>query len=143
MPTRIRKVRQYRGSRTHGWGQTHAHQGAGTHGGFGRSGGHKHGWTYTVAHELGRYGKHGFHRESLEVTTMNVGELDQLVEKLLLSGKAAKKDEGIFIDLKALGVGKLLGSGEVNRQLVVKVKALSSLAMKKIEEAKGQIQRVE
>ena len=139
MPTRTRKVRKFRGSRTYGWGQTHAHRGAGSHGGFGKTGGHKHGWTYTVSYEPNRFGKHGFHHESATITTMNVEELDQLADKLLSSGQATKKDEGTLIDLDSLGVDKLLGSGRVDKQLIVKVKALSSAAAKKIQEAKGQV----
>lgn len=139
MPTRIRKVRKYRGGRTHGWGQSAGHRGAGSHGGFGKAGGHKSKWTRTVSYEPDRYGKHGFHHESDIITTMNVGELDQLADKLLSSGQATKKDEGILIDLEALGVDKLLGLGRVDKQLIVRVKALSSTATKKIREAKGQV----
>lgn len=143
MPTRIRKVRKFRGGRTHGWGQSAGHRGAGSHGGFGKAGGHKSKWTRTVSYEPDRYGKHGFHHESDIITTMNVGELDQLADKLLSSGQATKKDEGILIDLEALGVDKLLGLGRVDKQLIVRVKALSSTATKKIREAKGQVLSVE
>jgi len=139
MPTRLRKIRKLRGSRSHGWGQSAGHRGAGSHGGFGKTGGHKHKWTYTLSHEPDRFGKHGFHRESIRFTTMNVGELSQLADEFLSSGQATKKDEGIFIDLEALGVGKLLGSGKVDKQLIIKVKAFSSTAARKIQEAKGQI----
>ena len=143
MPTRLRKIRKLRGSRHCGWGQTGGHSGAGRHGGFGRTGGHKHGWTYTVAHEPDRFGKHGFYHPSESATTINVGELDNLAETLLSSGQAAKKDEGIFIDLGALNIDKLLGSGKLNKQLLIRVKASSSTAAKKIQEAKGQIISVE
>lgn len=70
---------------------------------------------------------------------MNVGELNRLIDTYLSNGKAAKKEDGILIDLNAVGVEKLLGSGYVDKQLIVKVKAISSKAAKKIQEAKGQI----
>ena len=143
MPTRTRKVRKFRGSRTHGWGQSHAHRGAGNHGGFGMTGGHKHGWTYIVAHDPDYFGKHGFYRQPARVVSINVGELDQLAESLLLSSQAIKKDDGIHIDLSALGVDKLLGSGRVIKPLILKVKTFSSTASKKIVEAKGQILNTE
>ena len=139
MPTRLTKTRRLRGSRTSGWGQTHAHRGAGSHGGFGKTGGHKHGWTYIIKYEPDYFGKHGFYRQSQPVKSLNVGEVNQLAETLLSDGKASKKDEGTYIDLDALGVDKLLGSGRVDRQLILKVKAFSSGAAEKIRGAKGQI----
>ena len=140
MPTRLRKVRKFRGSRSHGWGQSAGHRGAGSHGGFGRTGGRKHRWTYIVAHEMDYFRKHGFKRTwAIKPDTMNVGELDQLVNDLLAKGQATKKDGKIFIDLESLGVDKLLGSGKVNNQLIVRIKALSAAADRKIREAKGQI----
>ncbi|MFH0896789.1 MAG: uL15 family ribosomal protein [Candidatus Bathyarchaeota archaeon] len=139
MPTRLGKTRKFRGSRSCGWGQSHAHRGAGGHGGFGKTGGHKHGWTYIVAHEPDHFGKHGFYHPHPPVISLNVGELDQLADTLLMKGQAAKKDEGIFIDLNTLGVDKLLGAGRVEKQLILKVKVFSLAAEKKIREAKGQI----
>ena len=139
MPSRIRKIRKLRGSRHCGWGQTGGHSGAGKHGGFGSTGGHKHRWTYTLAHEPERFGKHGFYHASDRTTTMNVGELNELVEALLVSGQATKTDDGIVIDLNSLKIDKLLGLGKVSKQLQVKVKSSSLIATKKIQAAKGQI----
>ncbi len=139
MPTRLTKTRRLRGSRTYGWGQTHAHRGHGSQGGHGKTGGHKHGWTYVVVYEPDYFGKHGFYRQSPAVKSLNVGELNQLTDTLLKTGKASKKDEGIYIDLNALGIDKLLGAGKVDKQLILKVKAFSSGAAEKIREAKGQI----
>ncbi len=139
MPTRLRKVRKLRGSRHNGWGQTGGHSGSGRHGGYGRTGGHKHGWTYTVVYEPHRFGRNGFYHSSEEVTTINVGELDELAESLITRGKADKNENGVTIDLNSLNVDKLLGSGKVSKQLIIKVKSASSSATKKIQDAKGQI----
>jgi len=143
LPTRLRKVRKFRGSRHHGWGQTAHHAGAGSHGGFGEAGGHKHKWTHTVVYEPDRFGKHGFYKKHIAVPTINVGALNQLIEDLLSCGQAAKKEEGIFVDLSAIGVEKLLGSGKVDKQLIIRVKGASSKAAEKVQEAKGQILTVE
>lgn len=139
MPTRLRKVRKFRGSRSYGWGQSAGHRGAGSHGGFGKTGGHKHKWTYIVKFDPDHFGKHGFYHPHAEIKSMNVGELDQLIHTLLLDGAIKEKNDGIFIDLDSQGVDKLLGSGRVDKQLIVKVKAFSSSANKKITEAKGKI----
>jgi large subunit ribosomal protein L15 len=139
MPTRLRKVRKHRGSRSHGWGQSAGHRGAGSRGGHGKTGGRKHHWTYTVKYEPHRFGKHGFHHPRKKELTINVGELNQRVESLLSNNQAKKTREGIFIDLEAMGVDKLLGSGTVTRPLFVKVKAFTQTAATKIQTLKGQI----
>ena len=139
MPTRLRKVRKQRGSRTYGWGQSAGHRGAGSHGGFGKTGAHKHRWTYIMSHDPNYFGKHGFYRPKMNDISVNVGELDQLSKDLLTSNQAVQNEDGIYIDLKALGVGKLLSSGRVTQPFILKVKAVSSKAASKIREAKGQI----
>ncbi len=132
-------MRKHRASRSHGWG-VRQHKGKGSHGGHGRAGGHKHKWTYTIKYEPDRYGKHGFKcPTSVETSTINVGDLDELADKLLTDGHAVKKDEILVIDLDELGIDKLLGSGRIQRPLTVNVKSHSQLAIKKIEEAKGKI----
>lgn len=137
MPQRFRKVRKLRGSRSHGWG-VRQHKGKGSHGGFGRAQGHKGKWTYTVKYEPNRYGKHGFKSHTnVETITINVGELDELTNRLLAEGNTVKEDKLYVIDLAKLGIGKLLGSGSVKHQLKVKVKAHSQLAANKIKDAQG------
>lgn len=143
MPQRLRKVRKLRGSRSHGWG-VRQHKGKGGHGGHGKAGGRKHKWTRTIKYEPDRYGKHGFHRPmSEETTTINVGELDELADKLLEEGHAVKKDDGLIVDLNEFKIDKLLGSGRVKNRLTVKVRSHSKLAAKKIEDANGKIVKIE
>lgn len=140
MPTRLRKVRKFRGSRTHGWGQIAQHRGGGSRGGYGETGGHKHEWTRTIVHEPDRFGKHGFKRAWVDrATTINAGELDELAEALVARKLAVKEDDGIHVNLGDLGVGKLLGEGMVEKALIVKVASFSEEAKRKIEEAKGRI----
>lgn len=139
MPHSSRKVRQLRGSRSHGWG-VRKHKGKGSHGGYGKSGGHKHKWSETIRFNINRYGKKGFHRpRSVSITTINVGALEEVLSKQQTSQEAVKKDEVLTINLNELGYDKLLGSGKVKRPLRVKVKASSQLASEKIEEAKGEV----
>jgi len=140
MPTRLRKVRKFRGSRTHGWGQVGQHRGAGRRGGRGKTGGHKHFWTITVLQDVPAFGKLGFKRAWVKrPLAMNVGELDQVLDRLLVQNLARKMDDGIHIDLNSLGVGKLLGAGKVETALVLKVAAHSEAALQKVEAAKGRI----
>lgn len=70
---------------------------------------------------------------------INVGDLDEQVQQLLSEKKARRKREGIYVDLTELGYDKLLGSGKVAHQLIVKVTSHSKSAERKIEDANGKI----
>ena len=70
---------------------------------------------------------------------MNVGELDQVLDRLLAQSLTRKMDDGIHIDLNSLGVGKLLGAGKVENTLILKVATHSEAALQKVEAVKGRI----
>ena len=142
MPTRARKVRKYRGSRTHGWGQVGQHRARGGRGGTGKAGLDKHKWTYVVKHDPTYWEKKGFvSKRNLgrKTTIINVGELDDLVAKLESEKKLEKREKKIFLDLEGLGYDKLLGTGAISKPLLVKVSSFSEAASRKLEEAGGQI----
>lgn len=142
MPTKARKVRRQRGSRTHGWGQIGQHRAGGGRGGHGKAGLDKHKWTYVVKHDPTYWLKTGFvSARSLgkTVSIINVGKLDDLTDRLESEKKLEKKDKKIFLDLESLGFDKLLGTGSVSKPIVVKVGAYSEAASRKLEEAGGEI----
>lgn len=140
MPTRFRKVRKFRGGRSHGWGQSAGHRGSGSQGGYGQAGGHKHHWTWTVVHDPDHYGKVGFKRAWVKRSVIiNAGELSEASDDLLARNLATKEDDGIHVDLSVLGIGKLLGRGRIEKPFIVKVSSFSELAKSKIEEARGRI----
>jgi ribosomal protein L15 len=60
LPTKDRKVRKYRGSRTHGYGQIGQHRCRGGRGGTGKAGLDKHKWTYILSHNPDYWLKKGF-----------------------------------------------------------------------------------
>jgi large subunit ribosomal protein L15 len=74
-----------------------------------------------------------------ETNTINVGELDELIGKLITDKKLIEEQGKVAVNLIELGYGKLLGGGKVTRQLVVKVPSFSESAEKKISEAGGEI----
>jgi large subunit ribosomal protein L15 len=140
MPTRVRKVRKFRGGRTHGWGQSAGHRGSGSKGGYGKTGGHKHGWTWTVVHDPNHFGKDGFKRAWVDrPSAINAGVLDEVSDELVAKKLAIEETDGIHIDLNALGIRKLLGGGKIEKALIIKVDSFSEAAKRKIEEAKGRI----
>ena len=137
MPHKLRKIRKKRGSRTQGYGRVGQHRKSGSKGRR-KAGRHKHGWSYVLRYEPEYFGKKGFTSpKSLrrEVKIINVGELDEVAEKL----KGKEKEGKIFVDLEGLGYTKLLGTGKVTKPLVVKVPSCSKSAAEKIEEAGGKV----
>ncbi|MHA1594659.1 MAG: uL15 family ribosomal protein [Candidatus Baldrarchaeia archaeon] len=142
---RRKKSRKMRGSRTHGYGRVGQHRGAGQRGGRGKSGRHKHLWTYIVKYEPDYFGKHGFTRYFRlvkELSAINVGELDEIAERLAKEGKAEFKDDKIVIDVTKLGYEKVLGKGKVTRPLIVKAIEFSEKAAEKIINAGGEVIKI-
>jgi large subunit ribosomal protein L15 len=131
MPTRLRKVRKLRGSRTHGWGQVGQHRKSGQKGGTGNAGLHKHKWSWTVKYAPDHFGKDSLKpkRESKPHKWINVGEL----EALLHSQNTSE------INLTKLGYEKLLGAGSIKTPLKVIVKSYTAQAKAKIEAAGGKL----
>jgi len=137
VPTRLRKIRKKRGSRTQGYGRVGQHRKTGSKG-MRPVGHHKHTWSYVLRYEPDYFGKSGFTSpKSLKrkVEVVNVGLVDEFAEKL----STKKEEEKFFIDLENLGYTKLLGSGKVTKPLVVKIASCSKSAAEKIKEAGGQV----
>ena len=140
VPHKLRKVRKMRGSRTHGYGVVGQHRKTGTKG-YRKVGRHKGGWTYTVKYEPDYFGKRGFTPRSAEqkVKVINVGELDELINKLSGDKKLEKKSGRVFLNLEELRYDKLLGMGKITQPVLVKVSSYSETAVKKVEEAGGRV----
>jgi len=138
MPHKLRKTRKKRGSRTQGYGQVGQHREKGHR----KSGYDKHRWTYVVKYEPDYFGKRGFTSpRSLgrKINVINVGELDELADRLTMEEKLEEKEGKAFLDLNQLGYDKLLARGSVTKSVLVKVASYSEAAAKKVEEAGGQI----
>lgn len=125
-----------RGSRTHGGGTQKNRRGAGNRGGRGDAGRKKH-----EAKNHPQLGKSGFKRpqkvlEDVEVS--NVGDIDRRIETLVEEGVAEETDDGYVVDASALGVDKVLGSGQVRNALTVRADEFSDSAVEKLEDAGGE-----
>jgi large subunit ribosomal protein L15 len=135
MPHRLRKSRRNRGSRTCGYGKVGQHRDQGSKPER-KSGRHKHKWSYVLRYEPNYFDKKGFTspkslRQNMRI--VNVGRLDQMVERV------PAQEGKYFIDLGALGCGKLLGTGRVTKPLTVKVISCSKSASQKIKDAGGEV----
>jgi large subunit ribosomal protein L15 len=97
------------------------------------------------------FGKRGFKtpqsiKGTNKPTTINIGQLDQLIDKLnpqtpktTTTAKKTTKPKAISINLTELGIQKLLATGHTSKPLTIKVQTYSQTALKKIEEAGGKI----
>jgi len=137
MPHKLRKIRKKRGSRTQGYGRVGQHRCTSSKG-YRKAGRHKGGWSYVLRYEPEYFGYKGFiSPKSLrqKANVINVGELDEIAEKL-----SVKKEKGkTFIDLQDLGYTKLLGTGKVTKPLILKIASCSKSATEKVTKAGGQI----
>lgn len=71
--------------------------------------------------------------------TINIGDLDLHVDRLVEQGKAKQVDGKIEIDLSQIGYTKLLGAGTLNHALRIIAKRSSEKAAEKISQAGGQL----
>lgn len=138
MPTRIRKVRKLRGSRTHGYGQIGQHRHSGKQGGHGNAGLHKHKWSWMVINDPDHFSRDQYAVPGARKISkwLNVGDLDGLLSH---ENKKKGAEGAVSVDLTSMGVEKLLGSGAVTRAFNVKVGSFTERAKTKLEEAGGKI----
>ncbi|MEM2926373.1 MAG: uL15 family ribosomal protein [Candidatus Bathyarchaeia archaeon] len=140
MPTRLRKVRKLRGSRTHGWGRKGQHRKSGSRGGFGRAGLHKHKWSWVLKYEPSYFGKKGFRSPNPKVErSINVGDLEELTKRMELAKEEGNGEVLATLDIAQLGYEKLLGGGRLSIPLLVKAPRATELAMAKVEDAGGKV----
>ncbi len=133
------RTKKFRGKRTFGGGTHKNRRGGGSRGGRGNAGTCKHHFVRSMQRGLS-FGKHGFKRPLCTETDkviVNIGELDEAIEQLVTDKIAEKKGNEYHIDLAKLGIEKVLGSGSVSKSLFITASEFSSVARRKIEEAKG------
>jgi large subunit ribosomal protein L15 len=114
---------------THGKGKKGG-RGSGLRGGRGNAGLGKHRYMYMMKNMPDHFGSHGFKRPQSVIKKDRIINVGQLEEKF-----PGKKD----IDLKKEGFDKLLGGGNLNSKLKVKVDSASEKAIDKINQKGGQV----
>jgi large subunit ribosomal protein L15 len=140
---RRKKSVRFRGSKTHGYGSMKKHRGGGHRGGRGNAGTGKRADSkkpsFWKIYKSGKDpSKTGFTMPRLVIpVTMNVNHLSSIADRLVLERKAVVTQGAIVINLRELGIDKLLGSGKVARKLKVTVPRASPGAKEKIEAAGG------
>jgi len=142
-PTKLKKTRKRRGSRTMGWGQIGQHRKHGEKGGR-KVGRHKHLWSYVLRYEPDYFGKTGFKTPQgitgeSHPTTINITQIDQIIDKQTRQKQITKKQGKPYLDLTLLGYQKLLATGKLTKPAIIKINTWSEAAAKKIKEAGGKI----
>lgn len=136
---RRKKVTRYRGSTTYGGGSRKKRRGAGSRGGRGLAGTGKKSGHKKILHVLGQTGFVSKRRAPKNLA-VNVGYFTPaMVAKLVEQGKAVKQGPLLVINLKELGYGKLLGTGETPVKLKIIVPHWSTQAEEKIKAAGGSV----
>jgi large subunit ribosomal protein L15 len=138
MVVRRRKKRnKLLGSRTRGKGDTKNRRGAGSRGGRGLAGSHKH--KYAKYHT-----KFGKEKRKLmakkQVKAINLDQLMQIMPRLLAAGKVSSEGEKLIIDGTKTGLDKLLSKGSLEQKLIVRNIKASKKAAEKIKKAGGQLE---
>ncbi len=127
----VSRTNKFRGrNRTHGRGKK-AGRGAGKRGGRGLAGINKHKVMLRVKYMPNHWGRYGFSRHASIRTVdvcCNVSDLNNLA------------GDSNDINLKELGIDKLLGSGRISRAINVTVESASSKAIEKVESAGGKVE---
>ena len=136
MPTRLRKTRKYRGSRTVGWGQVAGHRASGHKGGVGKAGMLKHHFSTMLKDFPDHFGHDSTHPPHPIVTKKwaSVRDLDDLFAKF-----GQKDGEKKVIDLSSKGYDKLLGGGKITNAYTIKVQKFTTSAEQKVKEAGGEV----
>lgn len=137
-----KKNSRQRGSFTHGWGEKKKHRGAGHRGGRGNAGSGKRGDAKKPSYwKIKKFsGKHGFTNPTTKKeTVMSLKQLNVAIDKLVEAGNASKDGETFTVDLTALGVQKLLGTGDAQNSYAITVAKATPGALKKVEAAGGKV----
>ena len=137
---REKKIRKQRGSRVHGYGRiSGGHRKSGSRGGKGNAGSKGH-------HRIGKIqqmiqDQKGFTPPEISrnVTSINIGQLDEQIELLIAGKYAISEGSHIKIELSELGISKVLGKGKVTNSLHIYGNGITPRAQEKIEAAGGKI----
>lgn len=143
MPTRFRKIRKYRGSRTYGWGQIGQHRKGGAKGGrgIGKKAGHKHKYTWVLENIPNHFGKKGFKPPVKKPIKkiINLKDLENIIKKIELSNEAKYVNGLLLVNLAEYGYDKLLGSGDISKPVIIVSNEWSKKSEEKINKIGGKI----
>jgi large subunit ribosomal protein L15 len=129
-----RKKNKVRGERTHSKGDTKNNRGGGSRGGRGRAGA-----TKGKIFSIGQKDKRKYRlKAATKGKSVSLGYLNEKVDDLVAKGKITKEKDSYIVD-KTSGYEKVLGQGNINKKLILRINASKS-AIEKIKAAKGKFE---
>ena len=132
-----KRVNRLLGQRTRGNGDTKNRRGAGSRGGRGHAGSHKH--KYPKYH--GKFGTEKRKVRSMKVIkAINIDQLIQQMPKLKTAEKIYSEGSMIVVDGNKIGFDKLLSNGNLTEKMIVRNMKASKKAVEKIEKAGGKFE---
>lgn len=137
-----KKVSRCRGGRTHGWGSSKKHRGAGSRGGRGMAGTGKRADSKkpSIWMDTKYFGKHGFTHVNVDPQReVTLSTLKEMLPQLVDAGLASKDKDTYVLDLSKVGYDKVLAKGKLEIKLRLKARYASRGAVQKIEAAGGEI----
>lgn len=106
------------------------------------AGSKKHKWMHVSKYLPGYFGRSGFKRPQSQVKpkrTINVGDINENLDRLVESGFLKKDKDSYAVNLTEKGFDKLLGAGRVSNKFTIEVGECSEKARQKIEAAGGRV----
>jgi large subunit ribosomal protein L15 len=107
------------------------------------AGSKKHHYIKVMQENPRYFGKWGFKRPQKlvdDMVALNIGDIDEALERLVERGGATKKGRKYTVNLSVIGIDKILGAGKVTHAIdLVGVKAITVRAREKIEAKGGSI----
>ncbi len=131
-----KKKNKMRGNRTFGYGDTKNNRGGGSRGGRGDAGSKKH-KRQLYQHEVGALRRL---KPKQKLLALNLHDINKKITALLAKKDPQKENGMIVFDGKKLGVGKILGVGEISHKAVFKNVSASMQAAEKISKIGGKLE---
>lgn len=143
MKFKQKKVKKYRGSKTHGCGSMKKRRGAGNRGGRGRAGSGKRGDAKKPSYwkqKAGVGAAKGFSSKNRKkIKALNLEIVRKKLNHWIEQGLVVKKPAGYEVELKKLGYNKLLGKGDLKEKLIIITPFASKKAVDKVKKAGGEV----
>ena len=123
-------------SGSHGYGISKKNRGGGNKGGRGNAGRGKKGSQKKMTKDgIHRLGEKGFKSRNPEQNGINLRDIDQRIDEFVEAGVAEENGSGYVFHADEAGYDKILGTGELTKDIEIHAKKFSSSAEEKIEEA--------
>ena len=125
-------------SGSHGHGSSKKNRGAGNRGGRGNAGSGKKGQSHRMTEDgVQELGEHGFNSRQPSQDGINLRDIDQRIQEFIEQGAAEKTGDGYVFYAEEAGYDKILGGGELRKDIEIHSEKFSNSAEQKIENSSG------